>query len=80
LAYQSPASSTLLSEQTSDQPAVLFSQNKSAQATSQTNRLHIIHPEVSHASLTLSFAAALLQQLEALRIRLLLGTDRGNPS
>jgi hypothetical protein len=29
-AYQPPASSTFLSEQTSNQPAVLFSQNKSA--------------------------------------------------
>jgi hypothetical protein len=34
LAYQPPASSTFLSEQTSHQPAVLFSQNKSAPAIS----------------------------------------------
>jgi hypothetical protein len=34
LAYQSPASSTFLSEQTSNQPAVLFSQNKPAPAIS----------------------------------------------
>jgi hypothetical protein len=33
-AYQSPASSTFLSEQTSNQPAVLFSQNKPAPAIS----------------------------------------------
>jgi hypothetical protein len=33
-AYQPPASSTFLSEQTSNQPAVLFSQNKSAPAIS----------------------------------------------
>jgi hypothetical protein len=30
LAYQPPASSTFISEQTSNQPAVLFSQNKPA--------------------------------------------------
>jgi hypothetical protein len=42
LAYQPPASSTFLSEQTSNQPAVLFSQNKSASATSQTNKLSVI--------------------------------------
>jgi hypothetical protein len=42
LAYQPPASSTFLSEQTSNQPAVLFSQNKSASATSQTNKLIVI--------------------------------------
>jgi hypothetical protein len=34
LAYQPPASSTFLSQQTSDQPTVLFSQNKSALAIS----------------------------------------------
>jgi hypothetical protein len=34
LAYQPRASSTFLSEQTSNQPAVLFSQNKSASAIS----------------------------------------------
>jgi hypothetical protein len=53
LAYQPPASSTFISEQTSNQSAVLFSQNKSAparqpSATSPTNRLsskslHSIH-------------------------------------
>jgi hypothetical protein len=32
LAYQPPASSTFISEQTSNQSAVLFSQNKSAPA------------------------------------------------
>jgi hypothetical protein len=42
LAYHPPASSTFLSEQTSNQPAVLFSQNKSASATSQTNKLSVI--------------------------------------
>jgi hypothetical protein len=39
LAYQSPASSIFLSEQTSHQPALLFSQNKPAPATSQPNML-----------------------------------------
>jgi hypothetical protein len=45
--YQPPASSIFLSEQTShhqpanNQPTVLFSQNKSAPATSQTNRLQV---------------------------------------
>jgi hypothetical protein len=34
LAYQPPASSTFLSEQSSNQPVVLFSQNKSAPAIS----------------------------------------------
>jgi hypothetical protein len=34
LAYQPSASSTFLSQQTSNQPAVLFSQNKSAPAIS----------------------------------------------
>jgi hypothetical protein len=34
LAYQPPASSTFFSEQTSNQPAVLFSQNKPAPAIS----------------------------------------------
>jgi hypothetical protein len=34
LAYQPPASSTFLSQQTSHQPAVLFSQNKPAPAIS----------------------------------------------
>jgi hypothetical protein len=41
LAYQPPTNSTFLSEQTSNQPTVLFSQNRSAPATSQTNRLHV---------------------------------------
>jgi hypothetical protein len=40
-AYQPPASSAFLSEQTSNQPAVLFSQNKPASATSQPNRLKV---------------------------------------
>jgi hypothetical protein len=34
LAYQPPANSTFISEQTSHQPAVLFSQNKPAPAIS----------------------------------------------
>jgi hypothetical protein len=34
LAYQPPASSTFISEQTSNQPTVLFSQNKSGPAVS----------------------------------------------
>jgi hypothetical protein len=34
LAYQPPASSTFFSQQTSNQPAVLFSQNKPAPAIS----------------------------------------------
>jgi hypothetical protein len=37
--YQLLASSTFLSKQTSNQPTILFSQNKSAPATSQMNRL-----------------------------------------
>jgi hypothetical protein len=43
LAYQPPASSIFLSEQTSNQPTVLFSRNKPAPAisTSQTNRLKV---------------------------------------
>jgi hypothetical protein len=36
LTYQPPASSTFISEQISNQPAVVFSQNKSASGTSQT--------------------------------------------
>jgi hypothetical protein len=39
LAYQPPASSTFLSQQTSHQQPVLFSQNKPTPATSQPNRL-----------------------------------------
>jgi hypothetical protein len=41
LAYQPPTNSIFLSEQTShhNQPAVLFSQNKPAPDTSQTNML-----------------------------------------
>jgi hypothetical protein len=35
LAYQPPDSNTFISEKTSNQPVVLFSQNKSAPATSQ---------------------------------------------
>jgi hypothetical protein len=44
LAYQPPASSTFLSNKpaTSNQPAVFFSQNKSASATSQMNKLIVI--------------------------------------
>jgi hypothetical protein len=40
LAYQPPASSTFLSEQTSNQPAVLFSQNKPAPAISHQPTEH----------------------------------------
>jgi hypothetical protein len=50
LAYQPPANSTFISEQTSNQPTTLFSQNKPApainqhqpSATSQTNRLSVL--------------------------------------
>jgi hypothetical protein len=40
LAYQPPTSSTFLSEQTSHQPAVLFSQNKSVSAISHQPNEH----------------------------------------
>jgi Tfp pilus assembly protein PilV len=61
LAYQPPANSTFLSEQatvTSNQPAVLFSQNKSAPATSQTNMLLV--PQFCHTQSTICIALALV--------------------
>jgi hypothetical protein len=39
LVYQPPVNGTFISEQTSNQPTVLFSQNKPAPVTSQTNML-----------------------------------------
>jgi hypothetical protein len=51
LAYQPPASSTFLSEQTSNQPTVLFSQNKPALAIShQPNEQARARPNVRDAS------------------------------
>jgi hypothetical protein len=41
LVYQPPANSVFLSEQISHQQPVLFSHNKSAPATSQTNMLQV---------------------------------------
>jgi hypothetical protein len=44
LAYQPPASSTFLSEQTSHQPALLFSQNKPAPAISHQPTEQAVSP------------------------------------
>jgi hypothetical protein len=50
LAYQPPASSTFLSQQTSNQPAVLFSQNKPAPAISHqpTEQVKGVRPVPGH--------------------------------
>jgi hypothetical protein len=66
LAYQPPASSTFLSEQTSNQPAVLFSQNKSAPAISHQPTEQALSPQLlesTYGQLSVSFARIRAVQL-----------------
>jgi hypothetical protein len=68
MAYQPPASSTFLHKPaTSNQSAVLFSKNKSAPATSQTNRLHVDRSIDGSTDQAVTLAADSLKQLFVIR-------------